>query len=474
MSGASSVPRPVFGPAGFIAPAESDVLAGTFADINAAFGGNLDPGLSTPQGQLASSFTAVIGDKNDQFLAYINGVDPAFAAGRMQDGIARIYFITRNPALPTIVTATCTGLPGVVIPPGAVALATDGNLYVCTGGGTIGPGGSVSLQFACVVTGPIACPATSLSSIYRAIPGWDTVTNAADGVLGVNVETRAAFETRRQQSVAKNSVGMLSSILGAVLDVPGVLDAYAISNDTGGTATIGGLSFGANQLYVAAIGGDPQTIANAIWSKKLPGGPYWPGNTTVTVLDANSGYSLPLPSYSVIFERPAPTDVVFKVFLVNSTAVPSNALTLIQAAIIAAFAGADGGPRARIGSTVYASRFYGAIAALGGWAQIIDIHVGTGVAASVTGSIATTVLTVTAVASGALAIGQLITGAGVAPATYITALGSGTGGTGTYTLGVSQTVASGPLASVAFSNSVAMTIAQAPTTAAADINLTLV
>ena len=62
--------------------------------------------------------------------------------------------------------------------------------------------------------------------------------------------------------------------------------------------------------------------------------------------------------------------------------------------------------------------------------------------ASFTGSISTTTLTVTAVGSGALAVGQLITGSGVTVPTTITALGTGTGGTGTYTVSASQTVGS--------------------------------
>jgi hypothetical protein len=62
--------------------------------------------------------------------------------------------------------------------------------------------------------------------------------------------------------------------------------------------------------------------------------------------------------------------------------------------------------------------------------------------AVVTGSVATTVLTVTAVTSGTLAIGQIITGTNVIAGTRITALGTGTGGTGTYTVSQSQTVAS--------------------------------
>lgn len=59
----------------------------------------------------------------------------------------------------------------------------------------------------------------------------------------------------------------------------------------------------------------------------------------------------------------------------------------------------------------------------------------------VTGSIAGTTLTVTAVTSGALAVGTTLYGANVTGGTVITALGTGTGGTGTYTVSKSQTAA---------------------------------
>jgi hypothetical protein len=62
--------------------------------------------------------------------------------------------------------------------------------------------------------------------------------------------------------------------------------------------------------------------------------------------------------------------------------------------------------------------------------------------AVVTGSISTTTLTVSAVTSGTLAVGMLVVGTGVAAGTRITAYGTGTGGTGDYTVSVSQTVSS--------------------------------
>lgn len=66
-----------------------------------------------------------------------------------------------------------------------------------------------------------------------------------------------------------------------------------------------------------------------------------------------------------------------------------------------------------------------------------------------TASIATTVLTVSAVASGTLAIGQTITGTGVTAGTTIVSLGTGTGGTGTYNISTSQTVSSVAMTSTA-------------------------
>ena len=67
---------------------------------------------------------------------------------------------------------------------------------------------------------------------------------------------------------------------------------------------------------------------------------------------------------------------------------------------------------------------------------------GSAAGAVVTGSIAATTLTVTAITSGTLLVGQFISGTGVTAGSYITALGTGTGGTGTYTVSVASAAGS--------------------------------
>jgi hypothetical protein len=308
-------------------------------------------------------------------------------------------------------------------------------------------------------------------TIYQSIPQWNTV-SVSSGVVGRNVESQAAFEARRNASLAMNSRNTNQAILGAVLSVSGVLSAFVYSNDTASPVTYKGVTLAANAVYVAAVGGSSAAVAQAAWSKKPPGSPWYASaNTSVTVYDQSAGYNPPYPSYTVLFEIPAGLTIWFVVNIVNSAAVPSNAPTLIQAAILAALAGNDGGTAATIGSTVYASRFYAGIAALGPWAQIIDILLGSAnvPTCTFTGSISGTTLT-TSSPTGTIAIGQAVVGAGVADATYITA-GSGT----SWTVSVSQTVGSEAMSGIAPSAySVAVNINQIAVATALDVVVILI
>lgn len=533
----TNVPAVTLGPNGYVAPDEAAILVGVEADLQAAFGGNLAFGNGFPETQLANSNTAIIGAKNDQLLALFNGVDPAYASGRLQDAIGRIYFMTRIAAAATVIQVACGGLQGVIIPVGALLVdPATGDQYSCLAAGTIPASGTITLSFANTVAG--ARPAPAAVTIYRAINGWDTVI-VSGGTIGREVESRAAFETRRQGSVAVNSLNSLPAIRAAVLAVPGVLSCYTEENynsypiafnpnatasasisgttlTTSGAITgtiqvgqtvsgpgvatgttilsgsgpytvsisqtvpsanlqFGGVVINPNKLYVCVSGGAALSVATAIWSKKAPGCGYV-GNVTTTVYDASPPYPAPGVPYAVTYQSAAALPVYFNVNLVNSSAVPANALTLIQTAIMAAFSGTDGGSSVQIGFPVLASRFYAGIAALGAWAQILSIGMmsaNNAPNAVVTGSITGNTLTVTAVSSGTLAIGQFLSNAVVG--TTITALGTGSGGTGTYTVGISQSLGSTSISAYSpVNNSVVAKINQMPTIVAAQISLTLV
>lgn len=400
----TAVPQIQFTPSGLIIPTEAAVLAGTLADFNAAFGGGLNPALTTPQGQLASSQAAIVGDKDSQIAYVVNQFDPQYAEGRFQDALARIYFLTRKPATSTAVTCTLGGSPGTVVPAGTFAYDTSGNQYVLLGTATIGAGSTVSSSWQNVTSGPIPCPANTLTRVGQAISGWDTITNPSLGSLGTDVESRADFEFRRQNSVAINGEGTVGAIYANVFEVANVLDCYVLDNPSGlvqsgdplpgGTRNFTHYPLAAHSLFVAVVGGNDQDIANAIWGKKDVGCDYAPhpagaspvpGNGTVsdnTVLDT-AGYNFPQPSYQVSFLRPGSLPIFFAVQIANTPNLPSNIVTLIQNAIVAQFNGENGNARARIGSAVLAAQFYAVVSNVGSYVVLLQITVG--IAASPTG-----------------------------------------------------------------------------------------
>lgn len=407
MANGTNVPGIQFTATGFLAPSGPAVLSGVQLDINAAFGVPLNFGTLTPQAQLAGSWGAIIVNADSVFVYFSQQIDPATSSGKWQDAIGRIYFMQRKPAQPTALQVACSGAQGVVIPGAdqsqtpALVKDVSGNLYQCVQQGTIPGAGSVTLAFAALVPGPTAVPASL--TIVQLIQGWDSAA-VVTGTVGTNVESRAAFEARRADSVAGNSFGPIGAIIGAVAAVAGVIDYFGYNNNTASPVTINGQTIPANAIYIAAAGGAPQDVANAIFSKKGPGAPM-AGNTTVTVHDSNPLYASPI-AYSITYEIPAALQVLFKVTISNGPLVPSDAATQVQEALIAAFAGAS-------------------------------------LSADFTGSIAGNTLTVTAVADGTLLVGQLVSdlAGNVKGNTFITALGTGTGGVGTYAVSINQTVA---------------------------------
>jgi uncharacterized phage protein gp47/JayE len=473
----TSVPPVEFTPTGLVLPAETAILAGAQADMNAAFGGALNPALNTPQGQLASSLSAIVAQANSVFGQLVDQVDPDNATGFMQDAIARIYFLNRNPALSTTVQLLCTGNLGVVIPVGAQAQDTSGNIYICQEAGTIGSLGNVTLPFANQVPGPIPCPMNTVTIIYQSIPGWDTVNNPTAGVEGANVESQQAFEFRRQQTVAANAHGSLPSIYGAVFEVPGVLDAYAYENVTNNNLLVGSTQYSLvpHSFYIGVTGGAAAAIAQAIWTKKNEGS-NMNGNTTQIVTD--TGYSFPPPTYTITFNIPTATSYDITVNIVNSSALPSTIVQDVQAAVAAQFNGTNSnGQRVRIGSLLLAASFYGPVATCEGPSvpvQVLSIFIGdtfAGLGTLVNGS---NVLTITTWTSGKLSPGTVVSGTHIPTGTTIVQQLTGTPGqVGTYQMSANANATVGAPEAIAGTGGTAQQIGidQQPVLGVVTVNL---
>ncbi len=395
----TNVPTIQWTPEGIVLPTDADILTGVTADWNTAFGGNLNPQLSSPQGQLESSETAIVSDKNSNIAYITNQVDPQFAEGRFQDAIGRIYFMTRLSAAPTVLSVTLGGTIGALIPQGILAVDGAQNVYQLAAPVTIGSGGTVIGAFSNLATGPISYSGSGSLQIYQVTPGLDTLTGVTQLALGRDVESPQAFELRRQNIVAANSQGTLDAIYAAVYQVSGVLDVFVIDNKSGATVDYGATNYplAPHSLYVAVVGGSAASVAKAIWLPENtgpsysawpnpPSGPTVPGNGTVvteTVYDTR--YSSPQPAYKVSWITPASVPVYFALTFNDPNSALSSFLAAIQGAIIAQFNGESGTIPETIASLIAASDYYAAVlgAIVGSGMTLVSMFIG--LAASPTG-----------------------------------------------------------------------------------------
>lgn len=347
---------------GLSVPDVADILSGRLTDMTTALGGGASQSLSSPQGQIAQSDTEIIAQEYDKLLCLFNQINPDYATGRYQDGIGRIYFMDRISAQGTVVTATCIGQVGTTIPAGSTAIDTSGYIYQAVDNITIPAGGSIDGAFVNTTTGPIPCASGSLNQIYRAVPGWDAITSANPGVVGVDVESRIAFETRRQQSVARSSRNQDASVLSALLATSGVLDAYVWSNRTAATVNKGTTNYPvlAHSIFISVYGGADADVAESIFNTYNPGANL-NGTTHYTVYD-NVNYLPPYPSYDMQWLKASPTRVYFNVQIDSSLNPPSDITQQVKNMIISVFNGEyEGIGKARIGATINAGKYYAPI-----------------------------------------------------------------------------------------------------------------
>jgi hypothetical protein len=361
-----------------VVPTEADVLAGRAADFTAAYGSALNTDPTTPQGQIISSDTAIIGDANAQIAYAASMVDPDQAEGAWQDAIGAIYYLERIAAAGSVKTATCLGGANVQIPAGALIQDPSGYFWAATGAINLGPTGQAVGTFQCQTVGPIAWPGNTPCQIFTQVNGWDQCTSANAAALGNLVESRAAFENRRRQSVAINSHGTPPTILGLVLAVPNVLSAYVIDNPTAAPVNVGATNYAvaAHSILVSVYGGVAAAVAQAIWNGK-DGGCGYNGNTTFTVADT----SYPLgsqPQYVITWLTPAPKPVYFVVTLQNNTSLPADIVAQVQAAVLATFSGTDAAESvpAGVGLTISGSRYATQINLISPAVNIESIDVG--------------------------------------------------------------------------------------------------
>ena len=313
----------------------------------------------TPQGQIIDAETLAITQKDAELAFLANMFNPKTARGIWQDALAEIYFIKRKKAVNSRCYCVLTGLNGTVIEKGSkIQSSADSTYWDLLEDVTINGNSSVTALFECETEGAVIASPNTLNKIITTVAGWDTVNNTQFATVGSLEESQQAFEKRRYDSVALNSVGTTASVFSRVNQIDDVVGCYVVDNKTNVNKIIDDYLLKPHSIYVAVIGGSNQDIAEAIY-RSLSAGCDYNGNTQITVVDPHTH-----AKEKVTFMRPTPQNVYIKVNVFDKD-LPDDYENLIKNAVITNFYGQDeqieiageAVTRAIMGQDIYASRF---------------------------------------------------------------------------------------------------------------------
>jgi uncharacterized phage protein gp47/JayE len=351
---------------GYVPPTPDQVLTAVQDTYKNAYGSGFNINPSSPNGLIISNLTLMGIQVVDVTTFLYDGIyNPNLAQGVWLDAICKFNYITRKPAVSSSVVCNVTGTPGVVIPMNSQILNDNDDIFFNPAAITIGVGGTGSGTFTSLVTGPIECNAGSLTRIVAQLPGWDTVTNPANGTVGTNVQTDYSLRNTRIEALAIKSASTLDSMISRLADNGDIKDFYVAENTTNAPITVRGVTVSAHSMYISVFGGTSSEIAAIIYATKGDGCGM-NGNTTVNYQDPNYIWVVQPITYQTAVETPLQVNITIPV----STSYPSNIDDLIKQAILDNFNGATGLAPVNMrvppnNVTLDVTRFYSSLASLG-------------------------------------------------------------------------------------------------------------
>lgn len=300
---------------GTVVPDTSALLAEVQGEFQAAFGADLIVTPDTPQGVLITAETLARVAVVDNNAALANQINPNIAGGVFLDAILALTGVQRTPQTKTLVSGVAlTGVPASIIPEGSQAKTGDGDIFQSASAVTLDAAGQGSVDFYSQDYGPIACPASALSTIVSGVLGWETVINANAGTLGATTQSDQAARALRKNTLAFNGISLAEAITSALYATEGVTSLTFQENVTAVTATINGISMVSHSVYACVEGGTDTDVAAALLENKSSGAA-WNGGTTVTVIEPASGQA-----YAVKFDRPDEIGILIRVTTSNGNA----------------------------------------------------------------------------------------------------------------------------------------------------------
>lgn len=357
---------PAFGllSTGYVKKLTSDFELDLQTALRAEVDPNLDLSPTEPMGQATGIFADALAQADERIEAIYNGYNPNDAEGLQLDNVCSITGTKRRAATKSRVVLTCNLNASSTIPVGTQAnvLGQPANLWQLIGFGTSTTkftrsalvsttAGNYSAVFEAVSTGPTVANAGTLTVITAGtVTGLNSITNPNDAVLGTDVETDAQLRLRREEELQQQGNGTLDAIRAALLEVPGVINAFVFENTTDAFDSAGRPPHSIEAIIFDGISpaADNNAVAQALWNNKPAGIPYYSATASSGV--ATDSQSVP---QTVAFSRA----VIVPIYLSYTVHKDTSFDTVNGPAAVKATVAAYAAAKMTLGSLVKAQLF---------------------------------------------------------------------------------------------------------------------
>lgn len=254
--------------------------------------------------------------------------DPGAVTDASQSKLVQLNGINRLDASPSIATLTLGGTPTTVIPAGQlISDVNNVNQWATLADVVLDGMGSALVQAACQNFGPVIAIAGALTNIVTPVPGWVSVTNPADAILGRNVETNTELRIRRDRSTMAPAASPVESVYANLANVPGVTYARVRQNNT---LVVDSNGIPGKNVAAVVVGGADEDIAYVLLERTGIVAE-WFGNTSFNLFDVQG------EAYAVKWTRPDPLPIYIKLTIqvTNPSIFPVDGPQQIKDAILA-------------------------------------------------------------------------------------------------------------------------------------------
>lgn len=270
---------------GLSIPSVEDILADLTADQRAAIDPLLNTDPDSPLGQINGPFSSHLREAWEVLQLAFNGLNPDAAEGALLEHVSAITGTIRSAATKSKFIGTRRldlNLDAATTVPIGTIFQVDGDpqtRFLTTEEIVSVAAGNYKVNAEAENTGAIICNANTLTVIVTSVVGLNSVNNAADAILGKNVDTDSELRRRRETELRATGAANPDSIRADLLDIEiegvnPVLACSVLFNDKDVINLVTGLPPHSIEcvIYDGVVPTVPNdTIAQIIWDSSSAG-----------------------------------------------------------------------------------------------------------------------------------------------------------------------------------------------------------